>query len=158
MAAVKPIPDNYPRLTPYIIVDGGARAIDFYKAAFGAVERMRLAGPDGRIGHAELTIGNSLVMLADEHPAMEAYGPGHFGGSPIGIHLYVDDVDAVVAKCVAAGGTLRHPVENKFYGDRMGTIDDPFGHRWYVTTHIEDVPPDEIARRAAALAKEHSAS
>ena len=151
MAAVKPIPDGYPSLTPYLIVGDGAAAIAFYEKAFGAAERLRLTTPDGKIGHAELEIGDSLIMLADEYPAHGARGPRAFGGSPVGLHHYVADVDAVVARAVAAGAKLVHPVENKFYGDRMGTIEDPFGHKWYVTTHIEDVPPDEIDRRAAAL-------
>src|ERR1700716_2701839 len=151
MAAVKPIPDGYPSLTPYMIVADGAGAIAFYENAFGARLRLKLDAPGGRIGHAELEIGNSLIMLADEHPEIGARGPRAFGGSPIGLHLYVADVDAVVARAMASGGKLVHPVENKFYGDRMGAIEDPFGHKWYVTTHIEDVPPDEIARRAAAL-------
>jgi PhnB protein len=148
---VKPIPDGYSSLTPYLIVNGAARAIDFYKTAFAATERMRLGAPGGKVGHAELSIGNSVVMLADEHPEMGALAPSSVGGTPIGLHLYVDDVDAVVARAIAAGAKPVHPVENKFYGDRLGTIEDPFGHKWYVSTHIEDVPPDEIARRAAAL-------
>jgi PhnB protein len=153
MAAVKPIPDGYPNLTPYLIVRGGAAAIDFYQKAFGARLRLKLDGPGGKVGHAELEIGDSVVMLADEHPEIGARGPAAFGGSPVGLHLYIPDVDAVVARAVAAGARLVHPVENKFYGDRMGTIEDPFGHKWYVTTHVEDVPHDEIARRAAAMAK-----
>src|SRR5712691_4483892 len=151
MTAVKPIPDGYSSVTPYLIVDGAAKAIDFYRHAFGAIERYRLGGPDGRVGHAELTIGGSVIMLADEHPEMGALGPRSVGGSPVGIHLYLEDVDAAIDRAVATGAKLINPVENKFYGDRMGTIEDPFGHRWYVTTHIEDVPHDEIARRAAAL-------
>ena len=151
MAAVKPIPDGYPSLTPYLIVADGAGAIAFYEKAFGATVRLRLTTPDGKIGHAELIIGGSLIMLADEYPAHGARGPRAFGGSPVGLHHYVVDVDAVVARAVAAGAKLVDPVENKFYGDRMGTIEDPFGHKWYVTTHTEDVPPDEIDRRAAAL-------
>jgi PhnB protein len=151
MTAVKPIPDGYASITPYLIVDGAAKAIDFYRHAFGATERFRMGGADGRVGHAELTIGGSVVMLADEHPAIGALGPRTIGGSPVGIHLYLDDVDAAVDRAVSGGAKLINPVENKFYGDRMGTIEDPFGHRWYVTTHIEDVPHDEIARRAAAM-------
>jgi PhnB protein len=151
MAAVKPIPDGYPSLTPYLIVADGAGAIAFYEKTFGARLRLKLDAPGGRVGHAELDIGNSLIMLADEHPEIGARGPRAFGGSPIGLHLYVADVDAVVARALAAGAKLIHPVENKFYGDRMGTIEDPFGHKWYVTTRIEDVPPAEIARCAAAM-------
>ena len=153
MAAVKSVPDGYPSLTPYLIVRDGAAAIEFYRKVFGAGLRMKLDAPGGRIGHAELEIGDSLVMLADEHPEIGARGPAAFGGSPVGLHLYLPDVDAVVARAVAGGARLVDPVENKFYGDRMGTIEDPFGHKWYVTTHIEDVSPDEIARRAAALAR-----
>jgi len=157
MPAIKPVPDGYPSLTPYLIVRDGAAAIAFYEKALGARLRLKLDAPGGRIGHAELEIGDSVVMLADEHPEIGARGPQAFGGSPVGLQLYIEEVDAVVARAVAAGATLVHPVENKFYGDRMGTIEDPFGHRWYVTTHIEDVPPDEIARRAAALSRgEHS--
>jgi len=153
MAGVKPIPDGYRSLTPYLIVDGASRAIEFYKAVFGATERMRLGAPGGRVGHAELEIGDSLIMLADEHPEIGARGPGAYGGSPVGLHVYVADADAVARKAAAAGAKLVSPLEDKFYGDRSGTIEDPFGHRWYVSTHIEDVPPDEIDRRVAAMAK-----
>jgi len=153
MAGVKPIPEGYRSLTPYLIVDGASRAIEFYKAVFGATERMRLGAPGGRVGHAELEIGDSLIMLADEHPEIGARGPGAYGGSPVGLHVYVADADAVARKAAAAGAKLVSPLEDKFYGDRSGTIEDPFGHRWYVSTHIEDVPPDEIDRRVAAMAK-----
>ena len=153
MAGAKPIPDGYRSLTPYLIVDGASRAIEFYKAVFGATERMRLGAPGGRVGHAELEIGDSLIMLADEHPEIGARGPGAYGGSPVGLHVYVADADAVARKAAAAGAKLVSPLEDKFYGDRSGTIEDPFGHRWYVSTHIEDVPPDEIDRRVAAMAK-----
>ncbi|HXC26962.1 MAG TPA: VOC family protein [Stellaceae bacterium] len=146
MPSVKPIPDGYHSITPYLIVDGAAKAIEFYKTVFGAKERMRLGGPDGKVGHAELEIGGSVVMLADEHPDWGALAPPTVGGTPVGLLLYLDDVDAV-----AAGATLEHPVENKFYGDRQGTIVDPFGHRWHVSTHVEDVSPEEIGRRAAAM-------
>ena len=151
MPAVKPVPEGYPSLTPYLIVGDGAAALEFYQKAFGARLRLKLDAPGGRIGHAELEIGDSVIMLADEHPEIGARGPRSFGGSPVGLHLYVEQVDGVVARAVAAGGKLVHPVEDKFYGDRVGTIEDPFGHRWYVTTHIEDVSPEEIGRRAAAL-------
>lgn len=151
MPAVKPIPDGYGTVTPYLIVADAAGAIAFYKQAFEATERMRLAAPDGKIGHAALLIGDSVIMLADEHPEMGALSPSTVGGSPVGLHLYVADVDAVAARAVAAGGKLLHPVEDKFYGDRNGTIADPFGHRWYISTHVEDVPPEEIARRVAAM-------
>ena len=148
--AVKPIPDGYHTLTPYLIVGDGAGAVAFYQQAFEAKVRMRLPRPDGRIAHAEMRIGDSVIMMADEAPQMGALAPRTVGGSPVSLHLYVDDVDAVVARAVAAGGKLLHPVENKFYGDRLGTIEDPFGHRWHVSTHVEDVPPEEIGRRAAA--------
>jgi PhnB protein len=151
ISRVKPIPDGYPAVTPYLIVADGAGAIAFYERAFGAVVRLRLAQPDGRIGHAELEIGDSLIMLADEAPSMGALAPATVGGTPVGLHLYVEDVDAAAARAVATGATVIHPVEDKFYGDRMGTFADPFGHRWYLTTHIEDVSPEEIGRRAAAL-------
>ena len=151
MPAVKPIPEGYPTLTPYLIVTDGAAAIAFYRQAFGAAERLRLDAPGGKIGHAELTIGDSVIMLADEYPEMGALSPASVGGTPVGLHLYVADVDAVTARAVAAGGKLRHPPENKFYGDRNSTVEDPFGHRWYLSTHVEDVAPEEIARRAAAM-------
>jgi PhnB protein len=147
----KPIPDGYAAVTPYLIVDGAARAIEFYKTAFGAAERMRLDAPGGRIGHAELTIGGSVVMLADEHPEIGAIGPLTVGGSPVGLMVYLADVDAAVERAVGASAKLVSPAENKFYGDRMATIEDPFGHKWYLSTHIEDVPPEEIACRAAAM-------
>ena len=151
MPDVKPIPDGYSSLTPYLIVSDGNAAMRFYKDAFGATERMCLDAPGGKIGHAELTIGDSVIMLADEYPEMGALSPATIGGTPIGLHLYVTDVDTVTSRAVAAGGKLLHPPENKFYGDRNSTIEDPFGHRWYLSTHVEDVSPDEIARRAAAM-------
>jgi PhnB protein len=152
MATVKAIPDGYHTMTPYLIVDGAARAIDFYTKVLGATEKMRMPSPGGKIGHAELNLGDTMIMLADEHPEMDARAPRAFGGSPVSLMLYVPDVDATVAKATAAGARVVRKVENQFYGDRMGTIEDPFGHRWHVATHVEDVPPDELARRAAALA------
>ena len=130
-----------------MIVADGAAAIAFYQQAFAASARLRLDRPDGKIGHAELVIGDSVIMLADEYPPLAARGPAAYGGSPVGLHLYVEDADAVTARAVAAGARLVHPVEDKFYGDRLSEIEDPFGHRWYVSTHIEDVSPEEIARR-----------
>jgi PhnB protein len=150
MASVEPIPQGYGSVTPYLIVDGAAAAIEFYKKVFEAEERMRLAAPGGRVGHAELVIGGSVVMLADEHPEMGARGPRTIGGSPVGIHLYLGDVDRTAARAVAAGAKLLRPVADQFYGDRGGTIEDPFGHVWHLATHVEDVPPDELRRRAAA--------
>ena len=151
MAAVKPIPDGYNTVIPYLIVADGNNAIRFYTAAFGATERLRLDAPGGKVGHAELTIGDSLIMLADESPEMGALSPASVGGTPVALHLYVEDVDAVTARAVSAGARSLQPPENKFYGDRSGMVEDPFGHRWYLSTHVEDVAPDEIARRAAAL-------
>ena len=148
--AVRPIPSDYPRVCAYLHIDGASEAIEFYKRVFGATERMRLAGPNGKVGHAELAIGDSVVMLADEYPEMGVKGPTAFGGSPVVLSIYVEDVDDTVHRALAAGATLVRPVEDRFYGDRSGQIDDPFGHSWSVQTHIEDVPPDEMARRAAA--------
>jgi PhnB protein len=150
---VKAVPEGYHNVTPYLIIDGAARALEFYKRVFGATERMRMPGPDGKLGHAEITIGDSVIMLADEHPDMGARGPRAFGGAAVGIMLYVNDVDATVKTAVAEGAKVVKLVEDKFYGDRMGTIEDPFGHQWHVGTHKEDVPPDEMKRRAAAMAK-----
>lgn len=150
---VKPVPEGYHNVTPYLIVNGAARALDFYKRVFGATERMRMAGPDGKVGHAEIGIGDSVIMLADEHPEMGARAPGAFGGAAVSIMLYVDDVDATVKTAVAQGAKVVRAIEDKFYGDRTGTIEDPFGHHWHVGTHKEDVPPDEMQRRAAAMAK-----
>ena len=147
--AVKPIPDGYHSVTPYLIVHDAASALEFYKKALGAVELMRMPGPDGKIGHAEIRIGDSPVMLADENLAMGARSARTIGGSPISLMVYVEDVDARVAQAVAAGATLVRPVANQFYGDRTGGIDDPFGYHWYLATHVEDVPPDELAKRAA---------
>lgn len=149
--AVKPIPEGYRSVTPYLIVRGAARALEFYARAFGAKELFRMAQPDGKIGHAEIQLGDSRVMLADEHPEVGARSPQTVGGTPVQILLYVEDVDATVAQAVAAGAQLTRPVANQFYGDRTGGLTDPFGHHWYVATHVEDVPEDELARRAAAL-------
>jgi PhnB protein len=150
MASAKPIPDGYHSVTPYLIVKGADRAIEFYRRAFGARELFRMAQPDGRVGHAELEIGDSRVMLADEHPEIGARSPQSIGGSPVTIHLYVEDVDATVARAVEAGARVHRPVADQFYGDRNGGITDPFGHVWFVATHKEDVPPDELERRAAS--------
>ena len=150
MASAKPIPDGYHAVTPYLIVKGAARAIEFYEVAFGARELFRMPRPDGRVGHAELQIGDSRLMLADEHPEIGARSPQSIGGSPVTIHLYVPDVDATVARAVAAGARLDRPVADQFYGDRNGGLTDPFGHVWFVATHKEDVAPDELERRAAA--------
>ena len=149
---VKPIPEGYHSVTPYLIVDGAARAIEFYKSAFGATEVLRMARADGRIGHAEVRIGDSHVMLADEHPEINARGPRTVGGSPVTFVLYVEDVDAQVERAVAAGAKLTRPVSDQFYGDRTGGVEDPFGHVWFIATHVEDVSPEELQRRSAAHA------
>jgi PhnB protein len=146
----KPIPDDYPRVTPYLIVDGASAAIDFYSSVLGATERMRLAGPDGRVGHAELDLGDSVIMLADENPDMDVRGPRTVGGTPVTLHTYVEDVDSVFARAVQAGAKALRPVEDQFYGDRSGRFEDPFGHRWDVASHVEDVAPEEMSKRAAA--------
>ncbi len=151
---VKPIPDGYHAVTPYLIVKDASRAIEFYKKAFGATELMRMTGTDGRIGHAEIRIGDSPVMLADEHPDFGAKSPQTIGGSPITMMLYVEDVDATVERAVAAGATLTRPVADQFYGDRTGGVTDPFGHVWYVGTHREDVPAEEMERRWAAAQRQ----
>jgi PhnB protein len=148
---VKPIPDGYHSVTPYLICRGAAEAIEFYKQAFGARELMRLGGPGGKIGHAEICVGDSPIMLADEHPEMGAKSPQSYGGTPVSILIYVEDVDTVFQRAVAAGATVERPVEDKFYGDRMGGVIDPFGHKWYIGTHKEDLSPEEIGRRAAAM-------
>jgi PhnB protein len=152
MADVKPIPDNYPRLTPYLAVDGASDAIDFYSKVFGAKERMRLGGPDGKVGHAELAIGDGLIMLADEHPEFGNVGPKSIGGSPVTISMYVEDVDDTFKKALDAGAkSLRDP-ENQFYGDRSGQFEDPFGHKWSVATRVEELSSEEIGKRAAGVA------
>ena len=151
MSTVKPIPDGFHAATPYLCVKGGAEALDFYAKAFGGVEKSRMADPSGRIGHAEIWIGEAPIFLSDEHPEMGILGPKTLGGTSVGIHLYVEDVDAFTARAVAAGAKALRPVEDQFYGDRAGTLEDPFGHRWYVSTHKEDVSPDEMKRRAEKL-------
>lgn len=146
---VKPIPDGYHSVTPYLIVDGAAEAIEFYKKAFGAAELLRIGAPGGKIGHAEVRIGDSPIMLADEHAEMKCNGPKSFGGTPVSIVLYVENVDSFVDAAVAAGAKLIRPVEDKFYGDRGGSLEDPYGHVWHVMTHVENVPPEEMQKRAA---------
>jgi PhnB protein len=153
MADVKPIPDGYPQVCPYLSVDGASAAIGFYTNVLGARERMRMPAPDGRIGHAEIEIGDSLIMLADEYPEMGVRGPKAFGGTPVTINVYVEDVDAVFERALKEGASSLRDPENQFYGDRMGQFEDPFGHKWSVGTHIEDVPPDEMEKRAAEAMK-----
>jgi PhnB protein len=149
MADVKPIPDEYPQVTPYLCVDGADAAIEFYGEVLGATERARLAGPDGKVAHAELQLGDSLIMLADEYPELGIRSPKALGGSPVTISVYVEDVDAAFGRALKAGAKALRPVEDQFYGDRIGQFEDPFGHRWSVATRIEDVTPEEMARRAA---------
>jgi PhnB protein len=148
LMAIKPIPHAYNTVTPYLIVKGGTQAIEFYKKAFGAEERMRIPAPGDAIGHAELQIGDSIVMLADEFPEMKALSPKTIGGTPVSFCIYVDDVDAAFQKALAAGAKETRPIKDQFYGDRSGTLEDPFGHTWTIATHIEDVSPEEMARRA----------
>jgi PhnB protein len=152
--SANPVPKGYRTVTPYIIINGAARALEFYARAFGAVERLRMPGPNGTVGHAEIAIGNSRVMLADEFPAMGAKGPGAYGGSPVMLHLYVDDADAWTDRAVKAGAKLTRQVEDQFYGDRMGAVEDPFGYTWFLSTHVEDISAEEMQRRAAARASE----
>ena len=152
--AVKPIPDGYYTATPYLIIKGAARALDFYKQAFGAQELMRFPMPDGKVGHAEIKIGNSPIMLADEFPEMGHKSPESLGGSPVSILLYVPDVDKTFAQALKAGGKELQPLKDQFYGDRSGTLTDPFGHVWTVATHKEDVSPEEMDRRHKAMMAE----
>ena len=146
----KPIPDDYPRVTPYLIVDGAGAAIDFYCSVLGAQESLRMPAPDGRVGHVELQLGSSMIMLADENAQMDSRGPRAIGGTPVSLHVYVEDSDAVFERAVQAGAKALQAVEDRFYGDRSGQFEDPFGHRWNVSTHVEDVPPEEMSKRAAA--------
>ena len=149
MADVKPIPDGYHSVTPYLVIKGAAAAIDYYKEAFGATELFRMEH-EGKVGHAEIKIGDSPIMLADEHPEMGHVGPKTLGGTPVGIMIYVDDVDTVYNRAIAKGGVEFKPLQDQFYGDRSGTLTDPFGHLWTVATHKEDVSPEEMDRRMAA--------
>ena len=148
--AVQPVPDGYHTVSPYLAVEDAAAAIDYYKKAFGATERVRMEAPDGKIGHAELEIGDSIVMLADPFPQASTKPPHELGGTSAGVFLYVEDVDRVVKRAVEAGATVTMEVADQFWGDRFGTVTDPFGHVWSVATHIEDVPPAEMAERAKA--------
>jgi PhnB protein len=146
----QPIPEGYNTVTPYLAVDDAAEAIDYYTRAFGAKERLRMEAPDGKIGHAELEIGDSLVMLSDPFPQASTKSPKELGGTSAGVFLYVEDVDAVVKRAVEEGATITMEVEDQFWGDRFGSIADPFGHSWSIATHVEDVPPEEMAERAKA--------
>jgi PhnB protein len=156
--AVKPIPDGYHTVTPYLIVSGAAGAIEFYKKAFGATEVMRMADPSGKVGHAEIKIGDSRIMLADEFPEMGARSPQSLGGSAVHMLLYVEDVDARFARAITAGAKTVRPVKDQFYGDRSGTLTDPFGHSWTIATHKEDVPAEELRRRSEAAMKERGSA
>jgi PhnB protein len=149
----RPLPSGYHTVMSYLIVRDGARAIEFYEQAFGAEERLRLPGPDGKLGHAELCIGDSVFMLADEYPDMGALSPQTLGGAGMSFILYVDDCDAVFERAVQAGGEIVRPVADQFYGDRSGIVKDPFGHQWSVATHLEDLDMDELMRRMEGMTK-----
>jgi PhnB protein len=148
---VKPVPDGHRTVAPYLAIKNAASALEFYKHAFGAIETYKLIIPDGRVGHAEIRLGDSLIMLADEFPEFGGKAPESLGGSPVSIHLYVEDVDAFVKKAVAAGARELKPVADQFYGDRSGQLQDPFGHLWWVATHKEDVAPEEMQKRVLTL-------
>lgn len=152
--AVKPIPDRFHSVTPYLFVDNGAKALEFYQKAFGGEELFRMNDPSGRIGHAEVKIGNSIIMLSDEYPEMDARGPNSLGGTPIGLYVYVQDVDAVFSRAIQAGGRVVKPVADQFYGDRCGALKDPFGHLWTLATHKEDLTREELDKRAQEAMKQ----
>ncbi|TGD71779.1 VOC family protein [Mangrovimicrobium sediminis] len=147
----KPTPDGYHSITPYLSITGAARALEFYTQAFGAQERFHMEMPDGRLGHAELQIGDSVLMLADACPEIDFPSASEIGGTAVGIHLYVEDVDAVFAQALQAGATELQPVADQFYGDRTGTLRDPFGHMWFLATHKEDLTPEELRARAESM-------
>ncbi len=151
MNTVKPIPAGYRTVTPYLAIKNGAKALEFYKKAFGATEVFKLMMPDGRLGHAEIRLGDSMIMLADEFPEYGGTSPETLGGSPVNIHLYVEDVDRFFQQALAAGAKERKPIMDQFYGDRSGQLEDPFGHLWWVATHKEDVPPAELQKRVQAM-------
>lgn len=157
MKKVKPVPDGYHTVTPYLACADAAQAIAFYKKAFGAKELLRVPGPGGKIGHAELRIGDSRVMLADEYREMDFLGPLSRGGSAVHLHIYVPNADKVVERAVEAGAKVVQPLEDKFYGDRTGSVHDPFGHVWHIATHVEDVPPRELEKRAEKMMKDPGA-
>lgn len=149
--AVNPIPEGYGQLTPYLCIDGAGAAIEFYRDVFGATERMRMGAPGGKVGHAELQFGDSVLMLADEFPDMDFRSPKATGGTPVTLNLYVEDVDAVFERAVQAGATALREPEDQFYGDRSAQLEDPFGHRWSLSTHVEDVSPEEMERRMSSM-------
>lgn len=148
---VNPIPEGYHTATPYLIVRDAAAALEFYKKAFGATELFRMPTPDGKVGHAEIKIGDSHLMVADEMPEMGYVSPQTIGNSPISIMLYVEDADAMAEQAIAAGATVVRPMRDEFYGDRTGSFTDPFGHQWHISTHIEDVTPEEVGKRLEAM-------
>jgi PhnB protein len=156
--ATQPIPEGYRTLTTYLTIENAAEAIDYYKDVFGAKERIRMEAPDGKIGHAELEIGDSLLMLSDAFPGATSRPPTELGGTTAGAFMYVEDVDAVVKRAVESGATITMEIADQFWGDRFGTITDPFGHSWSIATHVEDVPPEEIAERAKAAMAEMGSS
>lgn len=149
---VKPVPEGYHTVTPYLCIRGAEKALDFYARAFGAKEKVRMPGPDGKVMHAEILIGDSMVMLGEENPQQNAKSPAAFGGTPVSIMLYVPDVDAVFKKATAAGAKADAPPADMFWGDRYGKLTDPFGHSWGIATHVEDVTPEEMKKRMAAMA------
>lgn len=153
---VKAIPDGYHSVTPYLIMKEAGRAIDFYKKVFGASERMRMDGPNGTIGHAEIEIDGSVIMLADEFPDMGYRGPQSLGGTAVSLMIYVQDVDSCFERAVTAGAKALRPVQDQFYGDRSGTVEDPFGHVWTISTHKEDLSPEELRKRAEAFMKQQA--
>ncbi len=154
---VKPIPDGYHSVTPYLAIAGASAAIEFYKKAFGAKEIYRMPMPGNRVGHAEIQIGDSRVMLADESPEMDAYGPKALGGSPVSLMIYVENVDSLFDQAVRAGAKVLRPVRDQFYGDRAGSLEDPFGHKWHLATHVENVSPDEMMKRMEVASREAEA-
>jgi uncharacterized glyoxalase superfamily protein PhnB len=151
MPSVKPVPDGHHTVTPYLVVDDAAAAIAFYGRAFGAQEVYRMPGPDGRIMHAEIRIGDSPIMLCDPAPEMGAQSPRALKGTPVSVFLYVPDVDSLFARATSAGATVKAPLMDMFWGDRFGQVEDPFGHSWQMATHVEDVAPEEMGRRMAKM-------
>ena len=154
---VSPIPEGYHSVTPYLVMKNAAAALEFCTKAFGAVELFRMPAPGGKIGHAEIKIGDSPVMLSDEYPDMGFKGPESLGGTPVSLMIYVEDVDTIYPQAIAAGGKELRPLQNQFYGDRSGTLADPFGHVWTISTHVENVTEEELAKRSEAAMKEHGA-
>jgi PhnB protein len=154
---VNPIPEGHKGAVPYLCIDNAAAAIEFYTKVFGAVETMRMPMPDGKVAHAELMVGGAPIMLADEFPEMGFRGPKALGGSSVTLHLYVEDVDTVVERATSAGANVLNEVQDHFYGDRAGKIEDPFGHVWYIATHKEDVSPEEMKRRSDEMFAQHHA-